>query len=142
MNAKLAVLAAGAALSLCPGLASAWSGPGHLVIAAEAYRQLPPELKAEVFEVLKAHPDFPKWQKAYHPNPNLGLPAYVFMRSSTWPDEIRRSGSKYDHPDWHFIDYPLKPPVFSCGTRTDNKHQGDHCQMDGESLLQGDVHHK
>ena len=34
------------------------------------------------------------------------------MRSSTWPDEIRRSGSPYDHPDWHFIDYPLRPPAF------------------------------
>ncbi|HEV2693387.1 MAG TPA: S1/P1 nuclease, partial [Verrucomicrobiae bacterium] len=32
--------------------------------------------------------------------------------SSTWPDEIRRKGNKYDHPDWHFIDYPLRPPSF------------------------------
>ena len=97
---------------LLPNYAEAWSGPGHLAIAAEAYRELSPELKAEAFEVLKAHPDFAKWEKAYHPNPNLDLPMYVFMRSSTWPDEIRRSGSKYDHPNWHFIDYPLRPPAF------------------------------
>jgi hypothetical protein len=97
---------------LIPSVASAWSGPGHLVIAAEAYRELSPELKAEVFDVLKAHPDFAKWEKAYHPNPNLDLAAYVFMKSSAWPDEIRRSGSQYDHPNWHFIDYPLVPPTF------------------------------
>jgi hypothetical protein len=34
------------------------------------------------------------------------------MRSSTWPDEIRRSGNQYDYPNWHFIDYPLRPPAF------------------------------
>jgi len=97
---------------LIPSVALAWSGPGHLVIAAEAYRELTPELKAEVFDVLKAHPDFAKWEKAYHPNPNLDLAAYVFMKSSAWPDEIRKSGSQYDHPNWHFIDYPLVPPTF------------------------------
>jgi hypothetical protein len=100
------------AFLLPPHLALAWSGPGHLAIAAEAYRELSPELKAEAFDVLKAHPDFAKWEKAYHPNPNLDLAAYVFLRSSIWPDEIRRSGNKYDHPNWHFIDYPLRPPAF------------------------------
>jgi hypothetical protein len=97
---------------LIPRFAMAWSAPGHFVIAAEAYRELSPELKAQVFDALKAHPDFVKWEKTYHPNPNFDLAAYVFMRSSTWPDEIRRSGSLYDHPNWHFIDYPLKPPDF------------------------------
>jgi hypothetical protein len=111
MKKSLALFLALAFL-LLPHLALAWSGPGHLAIAAEAYRELSPELKAEAFDVLKAHPDFAKWEKAYHPNPNLDLAAYVFLRSSTWPDEIRRSGSKYDHPNWHFIDYPLRPPAF------------------------------
>ena len=95
-----------------PNFAMAWSGAGHLVIAAEAFRQLSPEVRAQAYEILKAHPDYAKWAKAYHPNPNFDLAAYVFMRSSTWPDEIRRSGSKYDHPNWHFIDYPLRPPAF------------------------------
>lgn len=89
-----------------------WDGAGHMLIAAEAFRQLPPELKAQAIEVLKAHPDYQQWMQAYHPNPNVGPAEYAFMRSSTWPDEIRRSGSPYDHPDWHFIDYPLRPPSF------------------------------
>lgn len=84
-----------------------------MVIAAEAFRQLSPELKAQAIEVLKAHPDYAKWVKAYHPNPAIDLAEYVFMRSSTWPDEIRGTGNEYDHPEWHFIDYPLRPPAFS-----------------------------
>lgn len=101
-----------ASLSLVPNLATAWGGAGHQVIAAEAYRQLSPQTKAQAFEILKAHPDFVKWMNAYQANPNFDLAAFVFMRSSTWPDEIRRKGSKYDHPNWHFIDYPLRPPDF------------------------------
>ena len=41
--------------------AKAWSGAGHQVIAAEAYRQLPPALQKKVTEILKAHPDYEKW---------------------------------------------------------------------------------
>ncbi len=84
-----------------------------MMIAAEAFRQLSPELKAQAIEVLKNHPDYQAWVAAYHPNPDYDLASFVFMRSSTWPDEIRRSGSIYDHPNWHFIDYPLRPPSFN-----------------------------
>ena len=90
----------------------AWGGAGHQLIAAEAYRQLSPELKAEVSEVLKAHPDYADWTAAYHPNANYDQFAYFFMRCSNWPDEIRQSGNKYDHPNWHYIDYPIRPPAF------------------------------
>ena len=27
-------------------------------------------------------------------------------------DEIRRTGNRYDHPTWHYINYPLSPPNF------------------------------
>jgi hypothetical protein len=43
----------------------------------------------------------------------LDLSAFIFMRASTWPDEIRRHVIRYDHPHWHYIDYPLKPPTFA-----------------------------
>jgi hypothetical protein len=102
-----------AAILLLPRPAQAWDGAGHELIAAEAYRQLTPEFKAEAIEVLKAHPDYARWQSAYHTNAAFDIYAYVFMRSSTWPDEIRRTGNKYDHPNWHFIDYPLRPPDFA-----------------------------
>jgi hypothetical protein len=99
-------------LAVFPFNVFAWDGAGHMVIAAEAFRQLSPELKAQAIEVLKAHPDYAKWVKAYYPNPTIDLAEYAFMRSSTWPDEIRGTGNEYDHPEWHFIDYPLRPPSF------------------------------
>jgi flavin reductase (DIM6/NTAB) family NADH-FMN oxidoreductase RutF len=100
-------------LLMLPRLAMAWASAGHQVIAAEAYRQLSPQFKAQAIKVLKAHPDYAKWQSAYHTNASFDVYAYIFMRSSTWPDEIRRRGNKYDHPNWHFIDYPLRPPGFA-----------------------------
>ena len=72
--------------TFCVGLGSV----GHMVTAAETYHQLSPELKAQMFDLLKAHPDFAKWSRDYHPNANYDLPTYVFMRSSLWLDEIRR----------------------------------------------------
>src|SRR5690349_11040178 len=112
MKRIISVIGSVVGLALLQSNALAWGDAGHLTVAAEAYRQLSPELKAQTFEVLKSHPDFAKWSKAYRPNPTIDLAAYVFMRSSTWPDEIRRSGNQYDHPNWHFIDYPLRPPNF------------------------------
>lgn len=44
--------------------------------------------------------------------PDFDLDMYVFMRASTWADEIRRRDNPYDHPHWHFVDYPLKPKAF------------------------------
>jgi hypothetical protein len=58
-----------------PHFAMAWGGAGHQVIAAEAYRDLSPELKAEVFAALRAHPDFAKWEKACHSNAAFHPPA-------------------------------------------------------------------
>ena len=98
---------------LLPHSARAWGGAGHQLIAAEAYRQLTPEAKAQTFAVLKAHPDFAKWTNAYHPNASYDLAAYVFMRSANWPDEIRKSDNLYDHPEWHYVDYPLRAPHFA-----------------------------
>jgi len=91
----------------------AWSGAGHMVIAAETWHELSPGLRNEVTELLKAHPEYEKWKESFQPGAaNLDLAEYVFMRASTWPDEIRRHHSKFDHPQWHYINYPLKPPKF------------------------------
>src|ERR1017187_5281931 len=91
----------------------AWSSPGHMAIAAIAYRDLSATEKDKIAEILRHHPEYEKWKANYTPDvPNLNLETYVFMRASTWPDEIRRKGNPYDHPEWHYIDYPLEPPAF------------------------------
>ena len=91
----------------------AWSSPGHMVIAAIAYRDFSAAEKDRIAEILRHHPDYERWKGNYTPDvPNLDLETFIFMRASTWPDEIRRKGNPYDHPEWHFIDYPLEPPAF------------------------------
>jgi hypothetical protein len=83
----------------------AWSGAGHRVIAAEAYRQLSPALQMKVSEILKSHPDYEKWKESFAgDSANLDLGMFIFMRASTRPDEIRRRGNHYDHPHWHYVD--------------------------------------
>jgi len=101
------------ALLLFHPAAQAWSGAGHEVIAALAWSELPPEAKAKVTDLLKSHPDYGKWEASFTAGSlSLDFPTFVFMRASKWPDEIRRQGNKYDHPGWHYVDYPLKPPSF------------------------------
>jgi hypothetical protein len=113
MKTLLTILLALTSLLLPCSRVLAWSGAGHQVIAAEAYRELPPNLQKKVAEILKAHPDYEKWEKSFaSESASLDLPTFIFMRSSTWPDEIRRRKSPYNHPKWHYVDYPLKPPKF------------------------------
>ena len=62
---------------------------------------------------MESHPDYEKWEKTFASGlPDVDLETYVFMRASTWPDEIHKTASQYDHPQWHYIDYPLRPPSF------------------------------
>ena len=94
--------------------ALAWSGEGHMVIAGIAYKELSPETKSKVNAALKAHPDYQKWTNTFAGDmAGMDMETYVFLRASTWPDEIRRKSSTYDHPKWHYIDYPLRAPKFA-----------------------------
>jgi hypothetical protein len=104
--------------------AKARSVAGHQVIAAEAYRQLSPALKIKVPEILKAHPDYEKWKESFAGgSANLDLGMFIFMRASTWADEIKRRKRNYTHREWHYINYPLRPtkspvePRFVIGMR-------------------------
>ncbi len=85
-----------------------WNATGHMVVAAIAYNRLPTQVRLRVDAVLQHHPDCEKWSGEYESRGGtVGKALYAFMRASTWPDDIRRSGSSYDHPAWHYIDYPL-----------------------------------
>lgn len=110
--------------------AFAWSGPGHAAVAAMAYRELAadPTLRANLTDLLKSHPKFSTWKKEYEAAKqsfpaSLDFGMFLFIRASTWPDEIRRTKNTklkpFDHPGWHFVDYPLEPPEFETGPRPD-----------------------
>jgi hypothetical protein len=114
MKTRLLLILLLLSLALTPRLCRGWSGPGHMVVAAEAYRELPWGVKRKARALLKSHPEYAKWEAAYRKGPtDVDFSLYVFMRASTWPDEIRRKGDAAEaHPHWHYIDYPLKAPNF------------------------------
>lgn len=99
-------------ISFCSA-ALAWSGEGHMVIAGIAYKELSPEVKTKVGLLLKSHPEYSKWTNTFAGEmAGMDIETYVFLRASTWPDEIRRKQNSYDHAQWHYIDYPLRAPKF------------------------------
>ena len=93
--------------------AFAWNPPGHMTTASAAYDQLSPAQRERMLAILESHPDFTKWKEAApRDKPGFDLGRHMFMHASTWPDDIRKSGSPYDHPVWHYVDFPLVPPGF------------------------------
>ena len=95
MNKLATLLSISLALLLLPPTAQAWSGAGHQVIAAEAYRQLTPALKAKVAEILKAHPDYEKWKESFAgDSATLNLDMFIFMRASFSEENIGTKSHK------------------------------------------------
>ncbi len=94
------------------GRALAWGPGGHMIVASIAYSQMSPAARQQAAALLQAHPAINKWKEGLEKDHPRDPGEYFFMRASTWPDEIRRSPSPYDHPAWHYVDYPLTPPDF------------------------------
>jgi S1/P1 Nuclease len=93
--------------------ACAWSGPGHMTVAAIAYRDLSPVERQKLDTILESHPQFQSWRDDFPENvPNLDQGLYVAMAASLWPDQIRNHDDPSTFPNWHFVDYPLIAPSF------------------------------
>jgi S1/P1 Nuclease len=91
----------------------AWNETGHRVVASIAYHELPPAVRQKTTELLRRHPFFNQWKREFPGGrANMDFGMYLFTRASVWPDEISGSGSPFEHPTWHFINYPLRPPRF------------------------------
>lgn len=98
---------------LLPHNGFAWSRTGHMMIAAMAYRDLPVDLQQKYTLLLKSHPEYEAWQSAYGElSVDIALGEFLFMEASIWPDQIRRSGNGFDHPTWHYTNFPLIPDDF------------------------------
>ena len=103
-------------LVLCTVLASttafAWLFSGHMLTAAIAYDTLKkanPQALNATLEILKQHPQYDKmWAKKLEKVDPDDRDQALFMFAARWPDDIR-GNSDYDHPTWHYIDYPYKP---------------------------------
>ncbi len=95
----------------CP-VALAWNKPGHQVSGAIAYQVLQkesPATAAKAAALLRKLPGFEKsWRKKVEAAPPGEQDELLFMLAARWPDDIRRNPS-YDHPKWHYIDFPFVP---------------------------------
>lgn len=99
-----------AILATLPTASIAWNDAGHMTVAAIAYHHLDPAVKSKVDDLLKSHPSYNTWQSDFNAaQGSVPLDEYIFERAATWPDKIRRTGDPFDHPNWHFIDYPVGP---------------------------------
>ncbi|MDR3353138.1 MAG: S1/P1 nuclease [Zoogloeaceae bacterium] len=101
---------------LLPSLAQAWNAAGHRVIAALAWKEMRPDVRKKASELLKRHPDYPRWKKRQR---EADVQYGVFLEAAVWADDIRRDPRFHDanepptprlpgfpdmlrHSDWHF----------------------------------------
>jgi hypothetical protein len=100
--------------------AFAWNEKGHLVTARLAWRQLTEEQRAKVIAVLKKHPHYEEYLTAGKPD-GFSEDEWAFLRAATWGDWVRsHHREQFDHPTWHYINYPIVPP----GSKVDpTKHE-------------------
>jgi len=102
-----------------PTTALAWNKPGHMVVAAIAYRDLKQSGKQDVInkviQKLKSHPDFDKMFKSRLSNVDPDdRDLYLFMLAARWSDDIRAVPNHPENdPRAHFIDNPFVPSFLS-----------------------------
>jgi hypothetical protein len=97
-------------LALFPVPARAWNALGHKTVAEIAWRQLSPEQRQQIVDILRRHPRFDKDFAAKMEDAAQGDKAmqdhWIFQNAATWPDEIRKD-KEYDRPSWHYINLPV-----------------------------------
>jgi S1/P1 nuclease len=110
MLRKLLIIAG--TISLAAGPSLAWNRAGHMVTGAIAFDQLlktSPATITRVVAILRQHPQYEsRWKPQLTGMSEQDQERLLFMLAARWPDDIR--GDKaFDHPVWHYIDYPYKP---------------------------------
>ena len=107
---RLLVIAGVVFLAAGPSLA--WSRAGHMVMGAITYDDLQrtsPATVARVVAILRQHPQYDsRWKPQLTGMKEQDQERLLFMLAARWPDDIR-GDQAFDHPVWHYIDYPYKP---------------------------------
>ena len=107
------LLVAAAAVFLVAGPSLAWNRAGHMTMGAIAYDELQrtsPATVARVIAILQQHPQYEsRWKPQLAGMSAQDQERYLFMLAARWPDDVR-GDSAFDHPMWHYIDYPYRPP--------------------------------
>jgi hypothetical protein len=108
----------------------AWFNGGHMIVAYVAYRNLRPELRLRIDELLKRNDMYTEWTAGVAESDK---PLVAFVKAATWADCIKQEkckagyisdggdvppgqttdsrnigyADKFKHAYWHFIDIPL-----------------------------------
>jgi hypothetical protein len=98
--------------------AQAWTRPGHMLIAAIAYRELKatdPAILTTIVNIIAQHPDPGPFQVAIGREEGEAKAIRLFIEAARWPDDIRTGPQ--DHPVWHhqlrpFVDHMTTPPPY------------------------------
>jgi hypothetical protein len=122
---------------LCASPVLAWNPAGHMVTGAIAYSDLKanhPETLKKVMAILQQHPEYnSRWEEAIKDLPDKAEnhDLYIFMLAARWADDIRDNPS-YNHPKWHYINYPL---AFESGYPTTSENGRSSLPLDPENIL-------
>src|SRR5262249_36397828 len=115
---------------LLPWPAAAWNDAGHMTIAAVAYQQLAPEVRAHVDALLRQHPDFPNLSAGLAAGrPGFGIK--VFMKAATWPDAIRSDPRFFDDLKQGVVPTPLLPGFPDMKVHKDWHYRDEGISFDG-----------
>lgn len=102
-------------LLLLSAPAQAWNALGHKVIADIAWQELTPERRQEIVAIIRRHPRFDKDFQ------DLESDWDTFCHAATWPDIARGirgpEREKYDHPIWHYVNFPFTVDGFPAPKR-------------------------
>jgi hypothetical protein len=83
-----------------------------MVTGAIAFDQLlktNPSTITRVAAILRHHPQYEsRWKPQLIAMSERDQERMLFMLAARWPDDVR-GDSAFDHPAWHFINYPYKP---------------------------------
>jgi hypothetical protein len=76
-----------------------------MITAVIAYYRMGPRAAHRVADILRHHPDYATWM-SQKPT-SIPEDEYLFMRASTWPDDIRSENHPshdFSRPSWHYMD--------------------------------------
>ncbi|MEZ5308302.1 MAG: S1/P1 nuclease [Pyrinomonadaceae bacterium] len=98
--------------TLLSAAAFAWDETGHKITAYIAWKQMKPEVREKVIELMLKAPensDLGKIFDSYNSRSDAAKKLELFLYAASWPDYIKNRNYKvrystYNHGDWHYSD--------------------------------------
>jgi hypothetical protein len=90
-------------LIVIPFYLSGWNSTGHKIVAALVFEKAAPEMQTEMEDILRNHPEYGTWIEEKPEGLEEG--SFLMMRASSWADEIKKTESMYNHPEWHYVNF-------------------------------------